>query len=81
MLTDPSFRSVKRTKYNQPLNQFRLIQGIECQHQAKSSPLPKCSLIIRDWTNGYMGDSIETEVFENLKSKHAPRMGLILNIR
>ena len=75
-VTDPSSGSVKGTKYTRPVSGFRLIQGIKRQDPAKSPPLPKDSLIIRDWTNDYMGDSMFKKVFENLKSKDAHKDGI-----
>ena len=74
-VTDPSSGGVKRTKYTHPVSGLRLIQRIRRRDQAKSPPLPKDSLIIRDWTNDYMGDSMFNEVFENLKSKDAHKDG------
>ena len=75
-VTDPSSGTVKRMKYTWPVSGFRLIQGINRRDPAKSLPLPKDSLIIRDWTNDYMGDSMSKEVFENLKSKDAHKDGI-----
>ena len=75
-VTEPSSGSVKLTKYTRPVNGFRLIQGIKRRDAAKSPPLHKDSLIIRDWTNNYMGDSMLKEVFEYLKSKHAHKDGI-----
>ena len=66
---DPCSRSVKRNTYTRPVSRFWLIQGIKLCDPAKSPPLPKGSLIIRDWTKDCMGHSIFKEVFENLKSK------------
>ena len=74
--TYPSSGSVNRKKYTRPVSGFRLIQGIKCRDPAKSPPLPKDSLIIRDWTNNYMGDSMFKEVFENLKAKDAHKDGI-----
>ena len=74
-VTDPSSGSVKRTQYIRPVSGFRLIQGIRRRDPAKSPPLPKDSLIIRDWTNNYISDSMFKEVFENLKSKDAHKDG------
>ena len=68
-VTDPSSRSVKRTNYTRPISGFWLIQGIKRRDPAKSPPLPNESLIIRDWTNNYMSDSMFKEVFEIFKSK------------
>ena len=73
---DPSSGSVKRTKYTRPVSGFQLIQGIKHTDPAKSPPLPKDSLIIRDWTNDNMGDSMFKEVFENVKSKDAHKDGI-----
>ena len=67
---------MKRTKYTRPVSGFRLIQGIKRRDPVKSPPLPKESLIIRDWTNDYMGDSMFKKVFENLKSKDAHKDGI-----
>ena len=67
-VTDPSSESVKRTKYTRPVSGFRLIKGIKRRDPAKSPPLPKDFLIIRDSTNDYMGDYMFKEVFENLQS-------------
>ena len=77
---DPSSGTVKRTKYTRPVSGFRLIQGIKRLHPAKSPPLPKDSLIIRDWTNDYRGDSMFKEVFENLKSNDAHKDGIYSDI-
>ena len=62
-VTDRSSGSVKRTKYTQPVSEFRLIQGIKRRDRAKSLPLQNNSLIICDSTNDYLGDSIIIEVF------------------
>ena len=70
-VTDPSSGSVKRTKYTRLVSGFRLIQGIQRRDPAKYPPLPKDSLIIRDWTNDYMSNSMFKEVFENLTSNNA----------
>ena len=75
-VTDPSSGSVKRTRYTRPISGFQLIKGIKRQDPAKSPPLPKDSLITRDWTNDYLGDSMFKEVFENLKSKDAHKDGI-----
>ena len=63
-------------KYTRPVSGFWLIQGIKRRDPAKSSPLPKDSLIIRDWTNDYMGDSMFKQVFENLNCKDAHKDGI-----
>ena len=68
---DPFSGNVKRTKYTRPVSGFQLIQGMKRLDPAKSPLLPKDTLIIRDWTNDYMGDSMFKEVFENLKSEDA----------
>ena len=70
-VTDSSSGIVKRTKYTRPVSGFRLIQGIKRQDPAKAPPLPNDFLVIRDWTNDYMSDSMFKEVFGNLKSKDA----------
>ena len=75
-VTDPPSGSVEQTKYTRPVSGLHLIQGIKRQDPAKSPPLPKDSLIIRDWTNDYMGDSMFEEVFENLKAKDAHKDGI-----
>ena len=74
--TDPSSGSVKRTKHTRPVSGCWLIQGIKRRDPANSPPLPKDSLILRDWTNDCMGDSMFKEVFENLKSKDAHKDGI-----
>ena len=74
-VTDPSSETVKRTKYTRPVSGFRLIQGIKCRDPAESPALRKDSLIICDWTNDYMGDSMFEEVFENLVSKDTHKDG------
>ena len=75
-VTDPSYGSVKRTKYTRPVSGFRLILGIKRRDWAKSPPLPNNSLIICDWSNDYMGDSMFKEVLDNLKSKDAHKDGI-----
>ena len=67
---------MKRTKYTPPVSGFWLIQGRKRQDPAKSRPLRKDSLLIRDWTNDYMVDSMFKEVFENLQSKDAHKDGI-----
>ena len=76
-VTDPSFGTMKRTKYTRPITGFRLIQGIKRRDPAKYPPLQKDALIIREWPNDYMSDSTFKEVFENLKSKDAHKNGII----
>ena len=68
-VTDPSSGSVKRFDYTRRVSGFRLIQGIKRRDPAKTPPLPKDSLIIRDWTPDYLQDPMFKEVFGNLKSK------------
>ena len=75
-VTDPSSGSVKRFDYTRGVSGFRLIQGIKRRDPAKTPPLPKDSLIIRDWTSDYLHDSMFKEVFENLKSKDAHKDGI-----
>ena len=70
-VTDPSSGSVKRFDYTRRVSRFRLIQGIKRRDPAKTPPLPKDSLIIRDWTSDYLHDPMFKEVFGNLKSKDA----------
>ena len=64
---------MKRTKYTRPVSGFWLIQDIKRRDPAKSLPLPQDSLIIRDWTNDYMGDSMFKEVFGKPKFKDAQK--------
>ena len=75
-VTDPSSGSVKRFDYTRRVSRFRLIQGIKRRDPAKTPPLPKDSLIIRDWTSDYLQDPMFKEVFGNLKSKDAHRDGI-----
>ena len=72
-VTNPSSGSVRRIEYTRPVSGFRLIQGIKCRDPAKTPPLPKDSLFIRDWTNDYLHASMFKEVSENLKSKPTSR--------
>ena len=67
---------MKRTKYTRPVSLFRLIQSIKHRDPAKTPPLRKDFLIIGDWTNDYLGDSVFKVVFENLKSKDAHKNGI-----
>ena len=75
-VTDPSSGSVKRFDYTRQVSRFRLIQGIKRRDPAKTPPLPKDSLIIRDWTSDYLQDPMFKEVFGNLKSKDAHKDGI-----
>ena len=75
-ISDPSSESVKWYKYIRPVRKFLLIHGIKRRDVAKSPPLPKNSLVIRDWNNNYMSDSMFEEVFGNLKSKDAHKNGI-----
>ena len=70
-VTDPFSGSVKRTKCTRLVSEFRLMQGSKRRDLSTFPPLPKDSLIIGDWTNDYMGNSMFKEVFENLKLKDA----------
>ena len=75
-VTNPSSGSVRRIEYTGPVSGFRLIQGIKHRDPAKTPPLPKDSLIICDWTNDYLHDSMLKEVVENLNSKDAHKDGV-----
>ena len=80
-VTDPSSGSVKRFEYTRLVSGFRLIQGIKRRDPAKTPPLPKDSLIICDWTNDYLHDSMLKRSLRISNPKMLTRMEFMLSIR